>query len=182
MKTTYRFMKNNGLFSVNIQRQKTINEPPIKSRFFRSVKIPTITPFSRARVRTHHRSFYLFAVTSVTENIVKHYISAYYASPEHILTNTFYNPPQHHQKHLEKPQFLAYFFSVSKPYILPSVTLVTAKNLHRCWKAHAYARMRDESSSRGTNLTSKLSKTKLEKNILSLFLRFFSDWVYFPPI
>ena len=137
---------------------------------------------SRVRVRTHHRSFCLFAVTSVTANIVKHYISDYYASPEHILTNTFYNPPQYHQKHLEKPQVLAYFFSVSKPYILPSVTLVTAKNLHRCWKAHAYARMRDGLSSRDTNLTSKLSKTKLEKNILSLFLRFFSDWVYFPPI
>jgi len=65
MKTTCRFMKNNGLFSVNVRRLKTINEPSIKNRVFRSVKIPTITP-SRARVRTHYRSFCLFAVTSVT--------------------------------------------------------------------------------------------------------------------
>lgn len=35
-------------------------------------------PLSRERVRTHHRSFCFFAVTSVTTPILIHYISDHY--------------------------------------------------------------------------------------------------------
>ena len=66
MKTTYRFMKNNGLFSVNIQRQKTINEPPIKSSFFRSVKIPTIT-LSRAHAYARITGVFAFLLSQVSQ-------------------------------------------------------------------------------------------------------------------
>ena len=63
------------------------------------------------------------------------------------------------------------FSSISKSYFPPSVTLVTAKNQHRCWKARAHTRTR-----RRKTHTSILSPTprKIEckKNILSLFLDF----------
>ena len=65
MKTTCRFMKNNGLFSVNVRRLKTINEPPIKNRVFRSVKIPIITP-SRAHAYARITGVFAFLLSQVS--------------------------------------------------------------------------------------------------------------------
>ena len=65
MKTTCRFMKNNGLFSVNVRRPKTISEPSIKNRIFRSVKIPTITPF-RAHAYARITGVFAFLLSQVS--------------------------------------------------------------------------------------------------------------------
>ena len=66
MKTTCRFMKNNGLFSANVRRQKNNLRTIHQKQSFSKCKNTYNHPFTRVRVRTHHRSFCFFAVTSVT--------------------------------------------------------------------------------------------------------------------
>ena len=46
-----------------------------------------------------------------------------------------------------KAQLTLEFLRISLPIFLPSVTLVTAKNQHRCWKACAHACARESSHS-----------------------------------
>ena len=67
MKTTCRFMKNNGLFSANVRKppKKTINEPPNKNRVFRSVKIPIIT-LSRAYAYARITGVFAFLLSQVS--------------------------------------------------------------------------------------------------------------------
>ena len=60
-------MKNNGLFSANVRRQKTIYEPSIKNRVFRSVKIPTITP-SRAHAYARITGVFAFLLSQVSHH------------------------------------------------------------------------------------------------------------------
>ena len=74
-------MKNNGLFSVNVRRQKTIDELPHQEQRFTKCENIYNHPLSRARVRTHHRSFCIFAVTSVTASIIMYYISNHCVLP-----------------------------------------------------------------------------------------------------
>jgi len=47
--------------------------------------------------------------------------------------------------------FIRLFFLVIGGVFSPSVTLVTAKNQHRCWKARAYIRARGLEGSRWVN-------------------------------
>ena len=68
MKTTYRFMKNNGLFSVNVRRLKNNQRTTHQKQSFSKCENTYNHSLSRARVRTHYRSFCFFAVTSVTPN------------------------------------------------------------------------------------------------------------------
>ena len=74
-------------------------------------------------------------------------------------------------------EFRAVFF----PNFSPCVTLVTAKNQHRCWKARAYTRTWERKAQRGSVLSSTLCKTMMQKNILSLFPWFFPLWGYIDP-
>jgi len=124
MKTTGRFVKSNGSFSSNVWMHKSTHQKQSSSK---SENIYN-SPFSRVRARAHHRSFCIFAVTSVTDHIVTYYISINYDFFEGILTNVLYKPAQHHRKyhrkHLEKTPFRVYLllnFAVSFLPIFPIV-------------------------------------------------------------
>ena len=82
--------------------------------------------------------------------------------------NKQFNPHKQGRKYLEKLPFLIYIFHYFEVLFSPSVTLVTAKNQHRCWKARAYARTRRKTQLR-PNLPYKQHKIESKKNILSLF-------------
>lgn len=71
-------MKNNGLFSANVRRQKNNLRTIHQKQSFSKCENTYNHSLSRARVRTHYRSFCLFAVTSVTTPILIHYISDHY--------------------------------------------------------------------------------------------------------
>ena len=76
---------------------------------------------------------------------------------------------------------LTEFRAVFSPNFSPCVTLVTAKNQHCCWKARAYTRTWERKAQRRSVLSSKLCKTMMQKNILSLFPWFFPLWGYIDP-
>ena len=67
-------------------------------------------PSSRARVRAHHRSFYLFAVTSVTVFLITRYYSVCYDWFYEYFNNYATQSPKNHRKTTEK-YFLKYYFS-----------------------------------------------------------------------
>ena len=84
--------------------------------------------------------------------------------------------------------FLPGFFCVStefravfSPNFSPCVTLVTAKNQHCGWNARAYTRTWERKAQRRSVLSSTLRKTRVQKNILSLFPWFFPLWGYIDP-
>ena len=62
-----------------------------------------------------------------------------------------------------------------------SVTLVTAKNQHRCWKARTHARTWERKTRRSIILPTAPRKIKFQKNILSLFPWFFPLWGHIDP-
>ena len=74
MKTTCRFVESDVLFSKGVRMHKNTHQKQSSSK---SENIYN-SPLSRARARAHHRSFCIFAVTSVTDHIVTRYISVYY--------------------------------------------------------------------------------------------------------
>ena len=102
---------------------------------------------ARACTRTHHRSFIVFAVTSVTELFVIRYNTRCYTD-----FGVYFNKLNSLsvKKWTVKPSkmWILSPIWVQYPPIFPrfftlSVTLVTAKKQHRCWKACAYACARD---------------------------------------
>ena len=83
--------------------------------------------------------------------------------------------------------FLPGFFCVStefravfSPNFSPCVTLVTAKNQHRCWNARVHAHVRKKSTTTQCFVIYTM-KTMMQKNILSLFPWFFPLWGYIDP-
>ena len=76
---------------------------------------------------------------------------------------------------------LTQFRTVFSRNFSPCVTLVTAKNQHRCWKARAYTRTWERKAQRRSVLSFTLCKTMMQKNILSLFPWFFPLWGYIDP-
>ena len=101
-----------------------------------------------------------------------------------ILTNTGSKGGKH-TDNVSQKSFL-FLFRPQKLFdfslqIFPCVTLVTAKNQHRCWKARAYARTWDRKTRRSAILSTSPHKTKAQKNILSLFPWFFPLWGHIDP-
>ena len=74
-KTTYRFGENNVsfyekwrvVFKQHSDAEKTIDEPPIKNRVFRTVKKSTITP-SRAHAYAHITGLFAFLLSQVSQH------------------------------------------------------------------------------------------------------------------
>ena len=102
---------------------------------------------SRVRVRTHNRSFIIFAVTSVTD-----FFLICYNTRDYPVYEMNFNKSRRVflKKTTARPSKNVYFaanlssISTHFPSVLTlSVTLVTAKKQHRCWKACAYACARD---------------------------------------
>ena len=125
VKTTYRFGKNNVsfwwkqrvvlwevtcCFQTTFGCRKNYRWATHQKQSFSNCKKIYNHPLSRARVRAHHRTFCIFAVTSVTAPIIIHYIPNYYANHRHILTNKQFNPHKQGRKYLEKLPFLIYIF------------------------------------------------------------------------
>jgi len=104
-------------------------------------------PLSRMRVRTHNRSFIIFAVTSVTELFVIRYNTRDYPVYEMNFNKSrrvfLKKQRQGHRKMCILPPIWVQYPPIFPHFFLPSVTLVTAKKQHRCWKACAYACARD---------------------------------------
>ena len=90
------------------------------------------SPFSRIRthIRTHNRSFIIFAVTSVTHFRSKHLSSIDYLFILKFISS-FSRPIWDYPLQNESPTL---------PRFCLGVTLVTAKKLNCCWKACALAR------------------------------------------
>ena len=86
------------------------------------------SPFSR--IRTHNRSFIIFAVTSVTHFRSKHLSSIDYLFILKFISS-FSRPIWDYPLQNESPTL---------PRFCLGVTLVTAKKLNCCWKACALAR------------------------------------------
>ena len=107
-------------------------------------------PLSRVRVRAHITGVFVFLLSQVSQNICKQLSSRQLG-----ISQTYFNRQKEEvpQIALESsaqivflcgltPRFYSTFFLVIGGVFSPSVTLVTAKNQHRCWKARAYIRAR----------------------------------------
>ena len=116
--------------------------------------------FTRVRVRAHITGVFVFLLSQVSQDICKWLFSRRLG-----ISQTYFN-----RKKEEMPQialensaqidlcvallqdFIRLFFLVIGGIFSPSVTLVTAKNQHRCWKARAYIRARGGEGARGRGL------------------------------
>ena len=115
----------------------------------------TIIPlFSRARVRAPNRRFRIFAVTSVTLFLQTTYNQCNTDYNQVYFNNSVIKPLKRRDfgnaKHAGTTSVFVYLSSLFRHYFITSVTLVTAKNQHRCWKAraqHARVRLREKNFS-----------------------------------
>ena len=92
------------------------------------------------------QEFLLFCCHKCHRKSINYYISIYCAKHIHILTIKTYKGWKFGKKSHSQTQFLSEIWADILPQIslifITSVTLVTAKNQHRCWKARAYTRVR----------------------------------------
>ena len=119
MKTTCRFMKNNGLFSVNVRRPKNNQRTIHQKQNFSKCKNTYNHSLSRARVRTHHRSFCFYAVTSVTAPILIRYISNHYRITQTYFNKQIANPTQTRSMKPRKPSLSCLHFPLFRSPIFP---------------------------------------------------------------
>ena len=92
------------------------------------------------------QEFLLFCCHKCHRLPINHYISIYCAKHILILTIKTYKGWKFGKKSHRQTQFLSEIWADILPQIslifITSVTLVTAKNQYRCWKARAYTRVR----------------------------------------
>ena len=102
------------------------------------------TFLSRVRARTHHRSFYFFAVTSVTRKLYFTGFQLIADTPRTNVNNKVIRVGLVRCKRYRKSRFSSCvslnFSAVFCLSFSRRVTLVTAKKQHRCWKARARTR------------------------------------------
>ena len=185
VKTTCCFSENDVLFSVKgRERENTYPRNRNREHCIRIVKT-SITPFSRAHAYTHITGVFAFLLSQVSQDYLQYavnQISTVFF--RQILTETGFKGGKH-TDNVSQKSFLSLFrpqklfdFSLK---ISPCVTLVTAKNQHRCWKARTCARTWDLRTKQNYILSPTPSKTKTQKNILSLFPWFFPLWGHIDP-
>ena len=135
-----------------------------------------------ARTRTHAlQEFLPFCCHKCHTPIIIYYISDYYASPGHILTNTDYNPPQHQRKHLKKTSISCLHFPLFLGIIFPICdTCDSKKSISLLEGAHAHVRER-RTANFPPNLSPIPGKIERMEKTLSLFPWFFTHWTYFYP-
>ena len=107
------------------------------------------TILSRVRARTHHRSFYFFAVTSVTRKL---YFTGFQLIADILwinVNNEVIRVGLVRGKRYRKSRFSSCvslnFSAVFCLSFSRRVTLVTAKKQHRCWKARTHMRTHEKS-------------------------------------
>ena len=92
------------------------------------------------------QEFLLFCCHKCHRKSINHYISIHCAKHILILTIKTYKGWKFGKKSHRQTQFLSEIWADILPQIslifIARVTLVTAKNQHRCWKARAYTRVR----------------------------------------
>ena len=107
-------------------------------------------PLSRVRVRAHITGVFVFLLSQVSQGICKWLYSRRLG-----ILQTYFNRQKEEVPQIAMegsaqivllcgltPRFCSKFFLCFWDIFSPSVTLVTAKNQHRCWKARAYIRAR----------------------------------------
>ena len=143
-KTTCCFSENDVLFSVKgRERENTYLRNRNREHCIRIVKI-SITPFSRAHAYTRITGIFAFLLSQVSQDYSQCAINQISTVCfRQILTNMGFKGEKH-TDNVSQKSFLSLFrpqklfdFSLK---ISPCVTLVTAKNQHRCWKARTCAR------------------------------------------
>ena len=89
----------------------------------------------------------LFCCHKCHRNPINHYVSTHCEKYRHFLTIKTYKGWKFGKKSHRQTQFLSEIGADILPSIcsifIARVTLVTAKNQHRCWKARIYAREED---------------------------------------
>ena len=100
-----------------------------------------------ARAYAHaSQEFLHFYCHKCHRNSINYYISAHCTKQKHFLTIKTYRGWKIDTKSHRQKQFLSEIWADILPQIclifITRVTLVTAKNQHRCWKARAYTRVR----------------------------------------
>ena len=98
------------------------------------------TILSRVRARTHYRSFYFFAVTSVTRKL---YFTGFQLIADTLwinINNEVIRVGLVRGKRYRKSRFTSCVSLNFCPSFSRRVTLVTAKKQHRCWKARTHTR------------------------------------------
>ena len=138
-------------------------------------------PLSRARVRAHYMSFYIFAVTSVTGGYVICYFSGCYwvfwaCFNKYTLqsTSTLLKTPR-------KIYTSCLLFLLFRGLIFPLLWHLWQQKNNIAVGRRARTRVREEENGYNLNLLSALCKIRVKKNILSLFPRFFTLWGLFDP-
>ena len=146
MKTTCCFSENDVWFSMKgKERENTHPRNKNREQRIRIVKIP-ITPIPRAHAYTHITGVFAFLLSQVSQDYLQYAVNQIsMVLFRQILTETGFKGGKH-TDNVSQKSFLSLFhpqklfdFSLQ---ISPCVTLVTAKNQHRCWKARAYTRVR----------------------------------------